>query len=436
MKYKYQIVGILLSVIGISIPAYSATKVTIGTVNNSDMVRMQALSNEFEKMHDIKLEWIVMDENTLREKLTEDISNKGGAFDVMTIGMYEAPIWGKRGWLHPLSNLPVEYGLIDIFPPVRDGLISEGHLYGLPFYAESSVTFYRKDLFAKAGLVMPEQPTWSQMKEFASKLNNPGQGQYGICLRGKAGWGENVALITTISNSFGARWFDESWKPEFKGAEWNNALKFYVNLLGKYGPPKAEKNGFNENLALFNEGKCAMWVDASVAGSFITDKSQSKIADNVGFALAPKEVTAKGSGWLWTWALAIPSSSDAIEAAKKFVMWATSKEYISLVASTSGIKNVPPGTRASTYTEEYLATAPFAEITLNAMAAADPINSTMRPKPYIGVQFVAIPEFQDIGTNVGELFSNALAGDITVAKALDNAQSSTESRMRKAGYYN
>ncbi|WP_299204043.1 sugar ABC transporter substrate-binding protein [uncultured Amphritea sp.] len=417
--------------------ANAATTVTIGTVNNGDMVRMQSFTAEFEKSHpDIKLEWVVLEENVLRQRLTTDIATKGGQFDVMTIGMYEAPIWGKQGWLTPMDNLPADYDLEDIFPAVKGGLSADGTLYALPFYAESSMTYYRKDLFEQAGLSMPEQPTWDEVKGFAQTLHKPDEGQYGICLRGKAGWGENMALLTTMSNAFGARWFDENWKPEFNGAEWNNTVSFYVDLLGTYGPPGASSNGFNENLALFNSGKCAMWMDATVAGAFVTDKSQSNVADNVGFALAPKQVTTKGAGWLWSWALAIPQSSDAKDAAKTFTTWATSKEYSQLVAATSGIEKVPPGTRASTYANpEYMAAAPFAAKTLESMNKADANDSTLKPSPYVGVQFAAIPEFQSIATQVGKLVSGALAGSMTVDQALKSAQNITSREMKRARYY-
>lgn len=268
--------------------AQGAETLTIATVNNNDMIRMQRLSKVFEESHpDISLKWVVLEENVLRQRLTTDIATQGGQFDLLTIGMYEAALWGAKGWLEPMSGLPADYALDDLLPSVRDGLSVKGTLYALPFYAEASITYYRKDLFQQAGLRMPKQPTWTQLGEFAARLNRPDQGQYGICLRGKAGWGENMALIGTLANAFGARWFDERWQPEFSGGEWKKALDFYVSTLKRYGPPGASSNGFNENLALFNSGKCAIWVDASVAGSFVTDKSQSKVADATGFAFAP-----------------------------------------------------------------------------------------------------------------------------------------------------
>ncbi|MDL5592305.1 MULTISPECIES: ABC transporter substrate-binding protein [Pseudomonas] len=424
-----------LTCMTLSSVSLGAQTLTIATVNNSDMIRMQKLSKTFETEHpDIKLNWVVLEENVLRQRLTTDIATQGGQFDVLTIGMYEAALWGAKGWLEPMKDLPASYALDDVFPSVREGLSVKGSLYALPFYAESSITYYRTDLFKDAGLTMPERPTWEQIAGFAEKLTNKDKEQYGICLRGKAGWGENMALITTVANAYGARWFDEQWKPEFSGPEWKNALNFYVDTMKKSGPPGASSNGFNENLALFNSGKCAMWVDASVAGSFVTDKTQSKVADHVGFTYAPHQVTDKGSAWLYSWALAIPTSSKAKDAAKEFSAWATSKEYGELVAKTDGIANVPPGTRASTYSEAYMSAAPFAKVTLESLKAADPSKPTLKPVPYIGIQLVTIPEFQGIGTQVGKLFSAALIGQTTVDQALTAAQQTTEREMKRAGY--
>ncbi|TBV03292.1 ABC transporter substrate-binding protein [Phytopseudomonas dryadis] len=423
------------SCLSLTVFAQAAETLTIATVNNSDMIRMQRLAKTFEEQNpEIKLKWVVLEENVLRQRLTTDIATQGGQFDVLTIGMYEAALWGEKGWLEPMTDLPADYDLDDVFPSVREGLSAKGQLYALPFYAEASITYYRTDLFEQAGLTMPEQPTWEQVAEFAGKLHQPDKGQYGICLRGKAGWGENMALISTVANAFGARWFDEQWQPEFTGSEWKNALNFYVDTMKKYGPPGASSNGFNENLALFNSGKCAMWVDASVAGSFVTDKSQSKVADSVGFTFAPTQVTDKGASWLYSWALAIPTSSKSKDAAKTFSAWATSKAYGALVAEKDGVANVPPGTRASTYSDAYMQAAPFAKVTLDSLKKADPADPSAKPVPYVGIQLVTIPEFQAIGTQVGKLFAAALTGQMQPDQALQAAQQSTEREMKRAGY--
>ena len=414
----------------------NAETLTIATGNNGDMIRMQKLTDDFTaKNPDIKLEWVTLEENVLRQKVTTDIATKGGQYDIMTIGTYEVPIWAKQGWLLPLDNLGADYDVDDLLPAIRSGISMDGKLYAAPFYGESSMIMYRKDLFEKAGIKMPDAPTWDFVADAAKKITDKGNEVYGICLRGKAGWGENMAFLTATSNAFGARWFDEKWNPQFDQPEWKNTLDFYVKLMNEAGPPGASSNGFNENLALFQSGKCGMWIDATVAASFVTNPKESKVADKVGFALAPDTGLGKRGNWLWAWNLAIPAGTQKAEAAEKFVAWATSKAYTELVASKEGWANVPPGTRTSLYNNpEYQKAAPFAKMTIDSINAADPTKPTVKPVPYVGVQFVAIPEFQGIGTAVGQQFSAALAGQITVDQALQSAQQLTVREMTKAGY--
>ncbi|TDX31427.1 sorbitol-binding protein /mannitol-binding protein [Modicisalibacter xianhensis] len=416
--------------------AASAETITVATVNNNDMVIMQSLTDQFEKAHpDITLDWVVLEENVLRQRMTTDIATQGGQFDVMTIGTYEVPIWAERGWLTPLADLPESYQVNDLLKPVRDGLSYDGTLYALPFYAESSMMYYNKALFEKAGIEMSEQPTWQEVQDWASQIHDPQNDVYGICLRGKPGWGENMAFVSTLVNTYGGRWFDMDWNPQLDSQAWQDAVSFYVDLLNNYGPPGASSNGFNENLALFARGNCGMWVDATSAAGKLYNPDESDVADQLGFAPAPVAETPKGSHWLWSWALAIPATSDAKDAAETFITWATSQDYIELVGETKGWTSVPPGTRESTYeNENYQQAAPFADFVLNAIREADPTDSTQEPVPYVGVQFVGIPEFQAIGTQVGQMIAAALTGDMSVEQALSSAQRSTERTMQRAGY--
>lgn len=159
------------------------------------------------------------------------------------------------------------------------------------------------------------------------------------------------------------------------------------------------------------------------------------MADKVAFAQAPVAVTNRGANWLWAWALAIPSGTKQSADALKFIEWATSKDYINLVAKTNGWGSVPTGTRQSTYNNKnFQRAAVFADAELKAILSADPKNSTLLPKPYIGVQFAAIPEFQNIGVAVGQQMSAALAGKISVKEALARSQKTAERAMKKAGY--
>ena len=414
----------------------AAGELTIATVNNGHMIEMQKLTPEFEAAHPgITLNWVVLEEGVLRQRVTTDISTKGGQFDVMTIGMYETPIWGERGWLEPL-DFGADYDVDDLLPAMRGGLSHDGTLYAAPFYGESSMIMYRKDLLDAAGMEMPDNPTWGHVRDAAEAMTDKDNGVYGICLRGKPGWGDNAAFITTMANSFGAKWFNEDWTPDLDSPAWNHAVNFYVDLLTDFGPPGSTGNSFNEILALMNEGKCGMWIDATIAASFVTNPDQSQVHDKMAFAQAPVAVTKRGANWLWAWALAVPAGTQQADDAKKFIEWATSKSYIELVASKNGWGAVPTGTRTSTYENpNFLNAAVFAEAELKAILSADPNNSTQDPSPYVGVQFAAIPEFQTIGIAVGQQMTAALAGDVSVEEALANAQEAADREMRKAGYY-
>jgi len=410
---------------------------TIGTVNNHDMLMLKELTSAFEKAHtDINLEWRIYDENTLRSRTLSDLAISDGQFDIVTIGLQELPVWSKNKWLSPIRNLPDTYEVADIFSHLAAAHSYEGDLYGLPFYAESSVTYFRKDLFAKAKITMPKQPTYRDIMKFAKAIHRPREGIYGVCLRGKVGWGENMGLFTTMVNAYGGKWFDENWQPQIYTKPWKEALNNYSALITKYGPPKPTRNGYNENLQLFIKGKCGIWIDATIASSSIFNSELSHVSDVVGVVKAPMEKSKIGINWLWAWSFAIPESSKNKRAAQQFITWATSKDYINIVANKIGIKAIPQGTRKSTYNNQaYRASVPYSSVMFEAMLEASKQGEAVNDKPYKGIQFVEIGEFPAIANQVGQLVSEVIQGKIKPDAALKKAQNFTKLQMALSGYY-
>src|ERR1700745_2328716 len=428
-------IEILITILFTSACAIAQQKtVTIATVNNPDMIELQKLSPKFEEKNpDIKLNWVIVEENVLRQRVTTDVSTGSGQFEIFFIGLYETPIFAKRGWLRPMENLPADYDVEDLFKSLRDGLSYQGKLYALPLYGESSMLMYRKDLLDEKGLKMPDQPKYEDIKKIADALTDKAKGTYGITLRGKPGWGENMAFVDTLLNTFGATWFDMKWTPTIDSPEWKKAITFYIDLLKADGPRGASANGFNENLTLMASGKAAMWIDATVAGGMLENPKESQVAGKMGYAPSPIEATPNGSHWLWSWAFAIPKASKQAEAGEKFAVWASSKDYIKLVAEDVGWSGVPPGTRKSTYDNPEYQKAPFAAPQLTHMQTADPKNPAIKPVPYTGIQFVGIPEFQSFGGVVGQNISGALAGKSTVDQALKESQAAVARAVKQAG---
>jgi len=393
-------------------------QLVIGTVNNSDMLIMQQLSREFEARNpDISLAWRVLDENTLRVRLMGDLAIADGQFDVMTIGSFELPLWARRRWLAPVANLPASYEVDDLLPTVRKLLTVDNQLYALPFYGESVMTYYRKDLLAKAGIAMPAQPTYAWLAGAAAKLHNPAAGVYGLCLRGKPGWGENMSIVGMLARAHGARWFGDDGQPELTSPAWQSTLEMYAQWLDQFGPPHPERNGFNETLALFAQGHCALWVDATVAAGMLFDPHRSKVAGQLGLAPAPISTTAISGAWLWTWTLAIPTSSLHRAQAERFIAWATSRSYIRSVAARHGWVAVPPGTRKSTYAStQYLSAAPFAQSVYEAIAP----NSAA--EGFGASQYGNVFAFEGIGDRTGQEIAKVLRHEQSASTALKRAQ--------------
>jgi sorbitol/mannitol transport system substrate-binding protein len=407
----------------------TANTVTIAMVSNSQMTDARELSKKFEEANpDIKLRFITLSENQARAKITASTSMGGGEFDVVMISNYETPQWAANGWLVNLSdyikNTP-GYDENDFIPSLRDSLSYKGDMYSVPFYGESSFLMYRKDLMEQAGIDMPRNPTWQQVADAAAKLNS--QDMVGICLRGKPGWGEVLAPLDTVINTFGGRWYDMDWNAQMTSPEVEKAVQFYVDTVQKYGEPGAATSGFGECATQFSQGRAAMWYDATSAVSTVEDPKSSTVVGKVGYALAPM-VEKPNSGWLYTWSLGIPESSDKKDAAWKFISWMTDKNYIQLVGKELGWEHVPPGSRLSTYQiPQYKEVSKaYAQATLDSIEGANPLKPTVQPVPYTGVQFLAIPEFQDLGTRVSQQVSAAIAEQKSVADALAQSQKYAE----------
>ncbi|WP_371502777.1 sugar ABC transporter substrate-binding protein [Kitasatospora sp. NBC_00374] len=407
-----------------------AHSINVLMVNNPQMADLQKLTaDHFTKATGITVNFTVLPENDVRHKITQDFSSQSGQYDVATISNYETPIFTKNGWLAPLTpraNADAAFDQNDVLPAIRTSLTVDGQMYAEPFYGESSFLMYRKDVFAARQLTMPDKPTWQQVAALAAQVDGAEQGLKGICLRGQPGWGELTAPLTTVVNTMGGTWFDKDWHAQLTSPAFKQATSFYVDLVRDHGEAGAPEAGFTECLNNMEQGRTAMWYDATSAAGAL-ESSGSPVAGRIGYVPAPVEQTT-GSGWLFTWAWGLQKASHHQDDAWKFISWASSKEYEQLVGSQLGWSRVPAGKRTSTYaTPQYLASASaFAKPTLDALQSADPANPGVQPRPAPGIQFVGIPEFEDLGTQVSQQISSAIAGRITVEQALSAGQALAE----------
>jgi sorbitol/mannitol transport system substrate-binding protein len=410
--------------------------ISVLMVNNPQMVDLQKLTaDNFTKQTGITVNFTVLPENDVRDKISQEFSSQAGQYDVATVSNFEIPIYAKSKWVAPMDDFIKNdpgFDQADILKPMATSMTADdGKVYGQPFYGESSFLMYRKDVFDAKGLTMPEKPTWQQVADLAAQVDGAQPNMKGICLRGQPGWGQLFAPLTTVVNTFGGTWFNQDWTPGVNAPEFKEATNFYVNLVKAHGENGAPQAGFTECLNNMQQGNVAMWYDAtSAAGSLEADDSPVK--GKVGYVAAPV-VKTDSSGWLYAWAWGIQQASKKQDAAWKFISWASGKDYEKLVGTQLGWSKVPAGKRASTYEiADYTAQAKaFAEPTQNAIEAADPNNPGVQPRPAPGIQFVDIPEFPDLGTQVSQDVSAAIAGQTTVDAALDKGQAAAETVASK-----
>ncbi|KQQ83259.1 sugar ABC transporter substrate-binding protein [Arthrobacter sp. Leaf137] len=403
--------------------------ISVLMVNNPQMEDLQRLTAEnFTKETGIRVNYTILPENDVRAKISQEFSSQAGQYDVASLSNYEIPFYSANGWLAPLNDVAADpaFDQDDVLPAYTASLTGEdGKLYGEPFYGESSFLMYRKDILDAKGLTMPAKPTWDEVADIAAKVDGAEPGMKGICLRGQPGWGQVFAPLTTVVNTFGGTWFDKDWNAQVDSPKFTEAVEFYTKLVREHGEAGAAQAGFTECLNNMGQSKTAMWYDATSAAGAL-EAQNSPVKGKIGYAQAPvKETTS--SGWLWTWSWAMQAASKKQDSAEKFIAWASSKDYEELVASELGWAKVPSGKRISTYENpEFQKAAPFFEAERFAIENADPKNPGAQARPAVGIQFVGIPEFAALGTNVSQGVSSAIAGQGSVADALAKGQEAAQ----------
>lgn len=419
-------------------PSSDGSKESINVLT-MDIAQMQNLKKltkrNFTAETGITVNYSLLPENQARAKGAREFASQAGHYDVAIVGSYEVPIYSKNGWLAPLDSYvkaDKSFDQEDMFPNLMRSLTgTDGKIYAEPFYGEGSFLMYRKDLFRKDGLTMPQNPTWDQVASLAAKVDGA-DGAAGICLRGLPGWGQVLAPLNSVINTFGGAWYDMKWNAQLTSPAFKEAVRFYVDLVREYGQPDSHRSGVLETLDTFTAGKCAMMYDATALASSI-EADGSVVKGKVGYVAAPHDKTEK-AGWLWTWAWGIQNASKNKDAAWKFISWASSKRYQEQVGAELGWTAAPAGSRKSLYANpdyQNAAAAWYRQEYLAETNSADPQNPGVSPRPYTGVQYVGIPEFADLGTKVSQEISSAIAGRQSVDTALQKSQEFAQAATAK-----
>lgn len=433
--------AMVMGLAGPAMPAAAEEEITvsIATLNNPICSKLVELTDKYYEAEGVKIDFAVLPENDLREKATLEASTGGTTYDAYFTGPYEANFWITYGWaenLQPyIDNMTEEqkeaFDIEDIFPSIRESLSDPetGDLYALPFFGESNFFMYNKELFENAGVEMPENPTWDDIYELAVAIDDEEAGITGMTMRGAPGWGMSGAPFVTIVNAMGGQFYDMDWNATVDTPEQRAAWEMYKKILRDAGQDDIITYTYNECISLMTSGKCGIWYDATSNGPNL-EAEDSLIKGKVGYAPAP-------SGWIWNWAMNInPNAADEKkQAAFDFMVWACSKDYVNLTLEEDPTgQATPSGVRASTYELDAYKDLPYAQPTLDALANSDFNHPCKNEVPYVGCQYIAIPEFAEAGDRMTENLAAYVTDDMTLDEAIADTQAVFEQVAEEGGY--
>lgn len=439
--------ALLLTGYGQKAPAYAAASritINLALANNPISQAMAKIAKDNYKAKGVTVNISVLPENDLRQKLTTEASTGGTTYDMFYIGPYEAYNWARNGWLENLEpyfkSLPAKrlawYNRKDLIKGMVGSLSLSGKSYALPFYGESSFIMYNKELFAAKGLKMPDEPTWDEIYDLAKKINDPAKGIVGMTMRGTPGWGMSGAPFVTMVNAFGGRFYDLNWKATVDTAEQRAAWQMYKKILREAGQKDILSYTYNECIALMQSGKCGIYYDATSIAPPLESEG-SAVKGKVGYAMAPHQKMKSNTCWLWNWAMGInpKSTTEKKKAVFDFMLWATSRDFIKLTTELDPTgSSTPPASRASTYQLAAYKNTPYAAMTLKALKSMDFTHPTLEPVPYVGLQYVAMPEFADWGTKMTEYLAAYVTDKMTLDEAIKRTQDLCNQVAKDGGY--
>ncbi|MGH2387140.1 MAG: ABC transporter substrate-binding protein [Chloroflexota bacterium] len=385
----------------------------------------------FTKLTGIKLNYQKYADVT--QKDLTDLVSGAGTLDVLQIDSMVIPQWVRLKYLEPLDPYLTNHSLTDsswfkpndILSRFRALGVQDGATYALPEYPETSLLFYRKDLFAKAGIKQPPT-TYAEWATDAAKVTDRAHHLYGIGLIGMKGADQNVYRWTSIARAFGGGFFKNfprDLTPIINSPANVAATQWMADVLKRYGPPGEASMGWNEVDTGAAQGQIASTLDTFDVGPYLEDPSASKTIGKWAAAVVPG-----GPGGIWpsefSWMLGINARSQHKGAAWLFVEWANSTPVM-----LSKLNMTPITNRTSLWSDPRVlkASAKISNGTwLPAVRRSLAIaNPQFRPR---------FPGWEQMGDRLSLAIQAAIAGNSSAKSALDSAQQDILTQLR-IGHY-
>lgn len=414
---------------------FEGEEIVLATYLGTEADYLESLLPEFYALTGITVSIEQYPEEQLYQNIQLDTSSHTGNIDCFTMDMMRIAEFARADYIAKVQSYLDDPALTDIEWYNKEDILAgplsaakyNGDLYGIPSTGETSIMFFRKDIFEDKGVEVPT--TFEELWDVCEKIDDP-NGTRAIGLRGLRGSGMNIYTWTQFFRGFGGAFFQDfpnDMTPTINSPEAVKAVEFYAGLLQNFGP--SDVAGYT-NLDIQNaqmSGAIAITLDANVFGAIVEDANTSSTAGKWGYAMVP---SGEGGQWpsIYSHIMCINNYSDAKEAAWLFIEWATSPE----ITLKRGLETGVPARKSTWESEEliekmrYIGDGTYTQVCMEALEKAD---ASYRP---------VFENWNEMGDYIGIALQDVISSGSTdgAQKALDNAQAQIENMLKTKGYIN
>ena len=407
---------------------HEGDSITVAMASHPSTEAYQEMVEEFTELTGIEVEWDIMDEIYLHNRIMTEHAARTGAYDVLMMDVTWLGEFVDRNVVTSIDDYVAEapdfFDYDDFVDAYAEGLGQyDDQIFGIPSAGESAFIAYREDVFEEHGISPEDINDFYDLLEVVSEVHNPDEDLYGISMRAARGHHNVYGWFQFLYPFGGSVFVEDSWEPAINSPESIASLEYFQSIMD-YAPPGYENFSHEEATSTFQSGNAAIWFDATALAPWIEDEAESDVHDKVGYMAPPAGPEGRYAA-LAGWNLSVATHSDNHDAAWAFINYMTSKEMHEEYVDAGGVV-----TRESILTsEEYNDMYPYFSVINETLEYAyDLVEEGIEWRP-------RIPEWPEIGDVSGNQGVQALIGNKTAEEATNDAAERIYEIMEEAGYY-
>lgn len=406
---------------------YAGVTLNVLDVSYGATNAMKAYIADFEELTGIKVNFEVVEHASLTTKQEMELGMGSDAYDVMHICADKVTKYANAGWVEDLTGYlndptmtdPAAFKYEDMWEAARKVFVRGEGIYGIPVSTETTILFYRSDIFEELGLTAPT--TWDEV-EACAKVIEEKTDLDGIGIRTRKGAGINMYLVPSFTWGYGAAFLDESGKAIINDAKFVQGVSKYASLMQNYGPAGYGDLTHNELYPMFAQGTLAMYYDSNHMFSNFQNAEISTVIgkwDAVSVPAGPEKKAANA----FSHGLCIPVNSANKGAAWEYIKWYTGVESQKKLALEAGF--------CGTVRQELLNLPEYNEM----FGIGNYLNAVSESLAANFPEFVMrdMPDWIEVGDMIGQAVQDIVLGADAQAR-LDEANAALNDFLTLNGY--